>query len=80
MHKPKGRPKSTTKRMDDAIILSAKKSPRKTSKAIHAAYPQDTATASALPIQKTICRRLFRANLKSYKPAKKPKLSLKKHC
>ena len=63
--------------MDDAIILSAKKSPRKTSKAIHAALPQDTATASALPSARTICRRLFHANLKSYKPAKKPKLSPK---
>ena len=63
--KPKGRPKSTTKRMDDAIILTAKKSPRKTSKAIHAALPQDTATASALPSQRKIRRRLFRANLKS---------------
>ena len=67
----------TTKCMDDAIILSAKKSPRKTSKAIHAAILQDTATASALPRQRTIFRRLFRANLKSYKPAKKPKLSPK---
>ena len=63
--------------MDDAIILSAKKPPRKTSKAIHAALPQDTTTASALPNERTICRRLFRANLKSYKPAKKPKLSPK---
>ena len=57
-------------------ILSAKKSPRKTSKAIHAALSQDTATASALPSQRTIRRRLFRDNLKLYKPAKKPKLSL----
>ena len=75
--KPKGRPKSTTKRMDNAIIFSAKKSPRKTSKAIHAALSQDTATASALSSQRTIRRRLFRDNLKSYKPAKKTKLSLK---
>ena len=75
--KPKGRPKCTTKRMDDAIILSAKKSPRKTSKAIHTALLQDTATASALPSERTIRRRLFCANLKSYKPDKKPKLSPK---
>ena len=75
--KPKGHPKCTTKHMCDAIILSAKKSPRKTSKAIHAALPQDTATASALPSKRIIHRRLFCANLKSYKPAKKPKLSLK---
>ena len=75
--KPKGHPKCTIKRMDDAIILSAKKSPRKTSKAIHTALPQDTATASAFPSERTIRRRLFCANLKSYKPAKKLKLSLK---
>ena len=75
--KPKGRPKCTTKRMDDTIILSAKKSPRKTSKAIHTALPQDAATTSALPSERTIRRRLFRAYLKSYKPAKKPKLSPK---
>ena len=75
--KPKGRTESTIKRMDDAIILSAKKSSIKTSKAIHAALPQDTVTASALPSQRTIRRRLFRTNLKSCKPAKKPKLSLK---
>ena len=75
--KPKGRPKCTIKRMDDAIILSAKKSPRKTSKAIHAALPQDTATARALPRLRTIRRKLFRANLKSYKPTKKLKLSPK---
>ena len=75
--KPKGHPKCTIKRIDDAIILSAKKSPRKTSKPIHAALPQDTATASALSSKRTIRRRLFCANLKSYKPAKKPKLSPK---
>ena len=72
--KPKGRTKTTTKRMDDAIILSAKKSPRKTSKTIDAALPQDTVTASALPSQRTIRTGLLRANLKSYKPAKKTKL------
>ena len=75
--KPKGCSKCTIKHMDDAIILSAKKSPRKISKAIYAALLQDTATASALLSERTIRRRLFRANLKSYKPAKKPKLSLK---
>jgi len=71
--KPAGRPKSTTKRLDDSIILSAKKSPRKSSKAIQAGLPND----SILPSQRTIRRRLFNAKLRSYKPAKKPKLSAK---
>ena len=65
-----GHPKCTTKLLDDAIILSVKKSPRKTAKAIQAALSQDV----VLPSQRTICR-LFCANLKSYRPAKKPQLS-----
>lgn len=71
--KPKGRHKSTSKRMDESIILAAKKSPRKSAKAIQAGLPKDV----NIPSQRTIRRRLFNANLKSYKPAKKPKLSPK---
>ena len=70
-NKPTGRPKCTTQLLDDAIISSVKKSPRKTAKAIQAALPQDV----VLPSQRTICRRLFCANLKSYRPAKKLKLT-----
>ena len=71
--KPTGRPKCTTKLLDDAIILSLKKSSKKTAEVIQAALPQDV----VLPSQRTICRRLFRANLKFYRPSKKPKLSQK---
>ena len=71
--KPTSPPKCTTKLLDDATILSAKKSPRKTSKGIQAALPQDV----VLPSQKTICRKLFHVNLKSYRPAKSSKLSQK---
>ena len=35
-----GRPKITNKRMDDSIILAAKKSPRKSSRAIQAGLPK----------------------------------------
>ena len=71
--KPSGRPRATTKRMDDAILLAAKKSPKKSSKAIEAGLPQE----GKVPSQRTIRRRLFDAGLKSYKPAKKPRLSSK---
>ena len=59
--------------MDDAILLAAKKSPKKSSKAIEAGLPQE----GKVPSQMTIRRRLFDAGLKSYKPAKKPRLSSK---
>ena len=49
-----------------------KKSPRKSSKAIHAGLPQ-----VGVPSPRTIRRRLVSANLKSHKPAKRPKLSQK---
>jgi len=72
-NKPTGRPKVTTQRMDNSIVLAAKKSPRKSSKAIQAGLAQD----GKVPSQRTIRRRLAFANLKSYKPAKKPALSPK---
>ncbi|CAM1299525.1 Uncharacterised protein r2_g945 [Pycnogonum litorale] len=71
--KPTGRPKCTTKRLDDSIISAAKKSSRKSAKAIQAGLPKDV----NLPSQRTIRRRLCCANLESYTPAKKPKLSAK---
>ena len=68
--KPIGCAKCNTKRLDDAIIFSAKKSPKKAAKGIQTALPRDV----MLPSQRTICRKLFCANLKSYRPAKKPRL------
>ena len=68
-----GRPKCSTKHLDDTIILSAKTSPRKTAKGIQAALPQNV----VLSRQRTIRRRLFYANLKSYRPAINLKLSQK---
>ena len=51
--------------------MSAKTSPRKTAKDIQAALPQNI----VLLRQRAISRRLCCAILKSYRPAKKPKLS-----
>ena len=69
--KPTGCQKCTTKCLHDAIIFSAKKSPRKTVKDFQVALPEDVVFSG----QRTVRRRLFRANLKSYRPAKKLKLS-----
>ena len=71
--KSTGRPKCTTKHLVDAIILSSKKSARRTAKDIQVVLPQNVVLLS----QMTIRRRLFCANLKSYRSPKKPKLSQK---
>ena len=59
--------------MDDATIMSDKNSHKKTAKAIQADISQDAVLLS----QRTVRRRIFRANLKFYRPTKKPKLSQK---
>jgi transposase len=69
-----GRPKVTSNRMDNAIIKAAKKSPRASSSAIRGKLP---GSPSKKPNSRTIRRRLFDAGLKSYRPARKPKLSPK---
>ena len=69
--KPKDYHKSASKRMDKSIILSAKKSARKSAKAIQAALPKDVIILS----QRKIQTRLFNVNSMSCEPAKKPKLS-----
>lgn len=69
--KPSGRPRCTSKTLDDSIILAAKKSPRKSSEAIRVNLPE------ARPSSVTIRRRLIEAGLKSYRPAVKPALSKK---
>ena len=51
-------------------ILAAKKSLRKSTKAIQTGLPKDV----NIPNQRTIRRRIFNANLKFYKPAKRPTL------
>ena len=50
--------------------FGCKKSPRKS---FQAGLPKCT----VVPSQRTICRRLFNANSKSFRPAKRPKLSAK---
>ena len=59
-------PKCTTKLFNNAIVLSVKKLPIKTTSAIQAALPQDI----VLPSHRTIRRRLFRVNLKPYRTSK----------
>ena len=68
--KPKGRHKNRSKRMDESISLAAKKSTRKLEKAIQAGLLKHV----NIPSQRTISMMLTNDNLKSYKPAKKPKL------
>ena len=51
--------------------FGCKKSPRKSSRAIQAGLPKCT----VVPSQRSILRRLFNANFKSFRPIKKPKLS-----
>lgn len=70
--KPRGRRRCTTTRMDTAIIKAAKKSPRKSSLGILVSLPTD-----ARPSSRTIRRRLFQSGLKSYRPSKKPFLTVK---
>ena len=60
--------------MDDAIIVAAKKSPRKLSMAIQAGLARDVGNLSS---QLKIRRRLSSSNLKSYAPSNKPALSAK---
>jgi len=69
-----GRPKLTSVRMDIAIVKAAKFSPRASASAIQARLP---ASERGKPSTRTIRRRLFDAGLKSYRPARKPKLSAK---
>ena len=71
--KPTDCPKITNKRMDDSIILAAEKSLIKSSRAIQAGLSKCT----VVPSQRIIRRQLFNANLKSFRPGKKPKLSAK---
>ena len=59
--------------MDAAIIVASKRSPRKSARAIQAGL----LVIGSLPSQRTMRRRLFSVNLKSYRPARKPSLSAK---
>ena len=70
--KPTGRSKITNKRMDDSIILVAKKITQK----VIQSHPGWT-TKIYCSTQPKKNSRLFNANLKSFRPAKKPKLSVK---
>lgn len=71
--KPEGRRKITSSRMDKTIIRAAKKSPQKSSEGIRDELPKQ----GEVPSARTIRRRLSAAGLKSYRPAKKPRLSSK---
>ena len=61
-----GRPKSTTMRMDIAIVKAAKFRPRASSSAIRARIPD---LPSGKTSTRTIRRRLFDAGLKCYRSA-----------
>ena len=63
---------STNKRMDDSIILAAKNHPESHPESFRLDYQSTVA-----PSQRAIRRRLFNANIKSFTPANKPKLSVK---
>jgi transposase len=67
-----GRPKITSARTDNSIIVMCKRSPRASSAKIKAQLP-----ASERVSTRTIRRRLFTTGLKARRPAKKPLLSSK---
>jgi len=69
-----GRPRVTTKRVDIAIVKTAKFSPKASSSVIRSRLP---GSPDKKPSNRTIRRRLFDVGLRSYRPARKPKLSLK---
>lgn len=68
--KRSGRPKVTSARTDNAIILLARRSPKSSSAKIQSQLP-------SVISRQTIRRRLFESSLKSCRPAKKPLLTKK---
>ena len=72
--KRSGRPRITSKVTDRAILRSCKTNPFAGSRAIQADLP---ANIDKLPSARTIRRRLVEGGFRSYKPAKKPRLSSK---
>src|SRR6218665_1001194 len=69
-----GRPRVTTKQVDIAIVKTAKFSPKASSSVIRSRLP---GSPDKKPSNRTMPRRLFDVGLRSYRPAQKPKLSLK---
>src|SRR6218665_304998 len=69
-----GRPRVATKRVDIAIVKTAKFSHKASSSVIRSRLPD---SQDKNPSNRTIRRRLFDVGLRSYRSARKPKLSLK---
>src|SRR6218665_3059686 len=69
-----GRARVTAKRVDIAIVKTAKVSPKASSSVIRSRLP---GSPDKKPRNRTIRRRLFDVGPRSYRPARKPKLSLK---
>lgn len=70
--KRSGRPRVTSVRTDNSILLMCKRSPRASSAKIQAQLPREETVST-----RTIRRRLFTNGLKARRPAKKPLLSMK---
>ena len=69
-----GRRKCTIERMDRQIVVASKKNPFASSLSLQSQLPQNE---GHVPSARTIRRRLSAAGLQAYRPAMKPRLTIK---